>query len=660
MEIPLLKDFVVICGLAIGVLLVCHRIRVPLIVGFFLTGVLCGPHAMGLVTNTHEVEILAKIGIVLLLFMVGVEFSLKKIFAYKRYFFLGGLLQVGLTVCVGYGVAQFLERPQGESLFLGFLLSLSSTAIVLRLLHARMEGRSPHGRLITGILIFQDVIVVPMMLMIPFLAGSQEMGELSPLFLLGKGVLLVMAVFVAAEFVVPRLLHHIARTRSRELFLMTLLVICFLVAGIADWMGLSLSIGAFLAGLIVSESEYSDQALGDVLPIQDLFTSFFFVSVGMLLDIHFVLDHPFMIALVVLGIMAMKFSIIALVGVVIGTPLRTVLLASFALCQVGEFSFVLAKTGWEYGLGSEFNYQLFLSVALFTMGFAPSLIQVAPKLVDWIMRAPIPHALKTGLKPLPQKEVPLHEGHVLIIGFGVSGKQMAHACRNLSIPYLILEMNPETVHRERLNGEPIHFGDATHDVVLKHANIHKAKALSISINDPVAHFRIVETARKLNPDLYILTRTRYLEEIEPLHALGANDVIPDEFGSSIEMLACILRHFHTPRDEIESFIKTIRSKGYRDLQTAHGGESPFLTMNLEGDEMQMETLRLSPDSSLCHQTLVQINLRKKWGLTLVMIKRNGHTITDIEASTELLPGDYLVFIATPTHLDAAKKELFSL
>ncbi len=306
MDIPLLPEIVMIFLLSIAVLLFCHRIHLPNVVGFLLTGMLCGPHAFGLIQDEAEGQILAQMGIVLLLFTVGMEFSFKRIFEYRRYFFIGGLLQVGLTVVAGFAINWVMGCCPGQSLFFGFLVSLSSTAIVLRVLDDKHESDTPYGRLVVGVMIFQDIIAIPMLLLIPFLSGVEKVMDPEELLSAGKGFLVLIGVLVCAKKLVPALLHQIAKTRSRELFLMSVMTVCFAVAWVTASVGLSLTLGAFLAGLIISESDYRTEAIGDVLPFQDIFTSFFFVSIGMLLDLRFVVQQPFTILFVTFAVLAFK------------------------------------------------------------------------------------------------------------------------------------------------------------------------------------------------------------------------------------------------------------------------------------------------------------------------------------------------------------------
>jgi len=573
MELPLLKDIVIIFALSIAVILFCHRLKIPAIVGFLLTGILAGPHGLGFVKAPEDVETLATIGIVLLLFTVGMEFSLTKIFEYKRYFLIGGTVQVFTIVLAGFIIGLCLGRPIGESIFLGCLLSLSSTAIVLRVLEEKAESDTPHGRLTTGVLIFQDVIAIQMMLLTPMFAGSGALIDQNFILTSSLGfVILAGSLFIAYK-IIPKLFYYIAKTRSRELFLLTVLTICFSVAWLTSSIGLSLSLGAFLAGLIISESEYRHEAIGDVLPFQDVFTSFFFVSIGMLLDVNFFLAQPIFIIFIAAAILLLKIFAAGIAALVLGLPLRTAVLTGIALCQIGEFSFVLAKNGFQLGLGNDYLYQLFLAVSLITMGVTPTLIAKSHAIADHILKLPFPDILKTGLYPEDPQNKTTHAGHIVIIGFGPNGRNLAHAAAEAKVPYLILEMNPETVKIEKMNNEPIYFGDATHESVLKHVNIESASIVAVVINDYIASCRIVEVIRKINPEIYIIVRTHYLKQIHAMYQLGANDVIPDEYGSSVEIFTRVMNLFKIPSEQIEKTVNNVRIKSYEKLKSLYSNSS---------------------------------------------------------------------------------------
>jgi CPA2 family monovalent cation:H+ antiporter-2 len=563
MEVPIIRDIVIIFALSIAVLLTCHRLKLPSVVGFLITGVLCGPHCLGLISKLDDVEKLATIGVVLLLFTIGMEFSVGNIIKYKAYFFGGGLIQVIGTIIATAFIADFgLGKPLGEAIFIGFLLALSSTAIVMRVLEEKGETESPHGRLTLGILIFQDIIAVPMMLLIPLLAGQGEeiaMGHVINFF---KGIIVLFVMAIVAFRGVPKLLYYVARTKKHELFLVSLFTICFAVAWMTSSLGLSLSLGAFFAGLVISESEYSDEAVGNVLPFQEIFTSFFFVSMGMLLDLKFVMEQPFLILFLAFTVIAIKATVGAIAALTLGMSMRSAVMAAVAISQIGEFSFVLANSGMEHGLISDFNYQLFLSVSLVTMTIAPSLIDLSDKLAEVVKKVPLPKRL-VARQDLMVKEV--HQEHVIIVGFGLRGRHLARAAKEFKIPYQILEMNPEIVKLEQANGEPIHFGDPSHDAVLMHIGIKHAKTMAVVINDAVATKRIIRLARELNPTLYIITRTPAIADVAKMFQIGADDVVADEFGSSLEIFTRVLQKSEVPKEEIARQAEIVKREGYQIL-----------------------------------------------------------------------------------------------
>ncbi len=571
MQVAILNDILIIFALSIVVLLLCHRLRIPATVGLLVTGVLAGPHGLRLVKAVHEVEILSEIGVILLLFAIGIEFSLKRLSRIKKPVLLGGSLQVTLTTLAVMLLARpFLTTP-GESIFVGFLVALSSTAIVLKLLQEKGEVDSPHGNTTLAILIFQDVIIVPMMLFLPILAG-QTQSVLSTLGLLVlKGVGIILLVIIGARYLVPKLLFLVARTRIPELFLATVLVICLTVVWLTARLGLSFALGAFLAGLIVSDSEYSHHALGNIIPFRDVFTSFFFVSIGMLLNVRFCLQEPLLIGGIALAVFLVKSLVGGLVTFVIGLPLRTAILVGLGVSQLGEFSFILSKSGVHYGFLSGDAYQIFLAVAILTMAATPFIIGLAPKMADLVLKLPLPGRMKTRCVSCSiENRHEKAQGHLIIIGFGLTGKNIAQTAKLAGIDYLIIGMNAQRVREEQARGEPIFYGDASQESVLQHANIKNANTVVIAINDPAAARRITALARRINPEIYIIVRTRYIIEMEMLYRLGADEVIPEEYETSVEIFTRVLSKYEIPREEIDRFVAEIRASGYQMFRGPSG------------------------------------------------------------------------------------------
>ncbi|MBI3015982.1 MAG: cation:proton antiporter [Candidatus Tectomicrobia bacterium] len=645
MEMPLLKAIVIIFGLSLVVIFICQRFRVPAVVGFLLTGVLAGPHGLGLIGEVREVETLAEVGVVLLLFTIGIEFSLKNLLQVKKSVLAGGSLQVVLTFLAAALIAGRFGHPWGESIFIGFLISLSSTAIVLKILQERAEVDSPHGRTSVAMLIFQDVIIVPMILFTPLLAGKSGNFGLALLVLLAKGVAIILLVALAAKWVVPYILHQVARTRVRELFLLSVVVLCLAVAWVTSSLGLSLALGAFLAGLIISESEYSHQAFGNVLPFRDVFASFFFVSIGMLLDVGFLLARPQVIGLVALGVMALKAVIAGLATALLGFPLRTAILVGLTLSQVGEFSFILSETGVRHGLLSGDVNQLFLAVSVVTMAATPFVIALAPAVAESVLRLPLP--ARSGFSPAGAARAAGIKDHLIIVGFGLVGKNVARAAKVAGISYLIIEINADTVKNEQTRGEPIYYGDAVHEAVLQHAGIKEARVLVVAISDPAATRHITAIARSLNPRVHVIVRTRYIQEMKPLYELGANEVVPEEFETSVEIFARLLAKYLIPRDDVEKLVAEVRADGYEMFRSL---SRPFYSLSdfkFHFPDVEIGTLRVGEGFPLVGKSLGEVEFRKKLGVTVLAIRRDSEILSSLQGDVKLRANDVLFVLGPP-------------
>jgi CPA2 family monovalent cation:H+ antiporter-2 len=663
MGIPVLQDVLIIFALSMVVLFICHRLHVPAIVGFLLTGLLAGPHGLGLITADKEVEVLAEIGVVMLLFTIGIEFSLKDLIRIKRAVLMGGSLQVLLTLAATFLFSRHFGYGLGESIFAGFLVALSSTAIVLKLLQDRGEIESPHGQTTLGILIYQDIMIVPMILLTPFLAGKAGgLGTVLPL-LLAKAIGIIVLVILSAEYIVPKILYHIARTRSRELFLLSIVVMCLAVAWLTHSMQLSLALGAFLAGLTISESEYSHQALSNILPFRDLFASFFFISIGMLLDIHFLFAKPALIFVLTLGVLLTKSLLGTAAVLLLGLPMRTAILVGLGLSQVGEFSFILSEEGVKHGLLGGEIFQLFLAVSVLTMAATPFIIMLGHRMTEVLLRLPLPEKLKSGLYPLPGltdagKKVNL-KGHLIAVGFGINGRNVTRAARLAGVPYLIIEMNPKTVRVEKEKGEPIYYGDAGQEAVLKYANIKEASIVVLVIADPAATRRIASIARRLNPNVHIIAKTRFLQEMEPLYKLGVNEVIPEEYETSLEIFSRVLTRYLIPRDEIDRFVTEVRSDGYEMFRRHPQDPTTFADLQSYIPDVQINTIRAGAASPVVGRTLSEIELRKKYGVTLLAIRRDKQILSNPGGETKIEANDILVVLAPVEKLVQMSAELIS-
>ncbi len=652
MQIILLQDILVIFSLSVIVLYVCHRLRIAPIVGFLLTGVLTGPHGFGLVRLVEAIDILAEVGVVLLLFTIGLEFSLRNLMRIRKLAFWGGFLQLFLTFAATMVFGRFLGKPYPESIFLSFIFSLSSTAIVMKILQERAEVESPQGHAAMGILIFQDIMVVPIMLFLPLLTGKGENLGFDLAVFLAEGIGIVLLVRIGSMKVVPWILLQITRTRIPELFILGAILICLAVAWLTHLIGLSLALGAFLAGLVISESDYSHSIIGNVLPFRDVFTSFFFVSIGMLLDLRFLIQNPGLILLLTLGGVLSKSFFAGIAVGIVGLPLRTMVLVGMTLAQVGEFSFILSKSGLESGLLPPDMYQTFLAISILTMALTPFLIAHAPAVADLIYRLPLPRAVKQGSFRLQGPARVKEKNHLIIVGFGLNGRNISRAAKTSGIPYLVVEVNPDTVREERAKGEPIYFGDATQEAVLRHLHIRDARILVIVINDPAATRRITELARRLSPQIHIIVRTRFLREMEPLYQLGANEVIPEEFETSVEIFSRVLGKYLHPRGEIEKFVAEIRSEGYEMFRTLSREATACTNLAHCLPDIELVSFRIEPKAPITGRTIGELEMRKKHRVTILAIRRGSDFIYNPDPHSHLRENDLLIAMGKPEDIAA--------
>ncbi|MCH7897390.1 MAG: cation:proton antiporter [candidate division NC10 bacterium] len=653
-ELGFLKDLVLVFGVSTLVVFLFHRLRQPTIVGFLVSGVLVGPYGLSLIADVHQVELLAEIGVVLLLFTIGLEFSISKLNQMRWLVLGGGSLQVLGTILLIGGGAWLFGLPPAQAVFFGFLLALSSTAIVLKILMDRGEIDSPQGRFAVGMLLFQDVCVVPLMLLTPLLSGKTATGPVAILLVLGKVALTVTLIFFLSRLLVPRLLFQVVKMRSPEIFIISIILICLGTAWATSQIGLSLALGAFLAGMVIADSEYSHQTMANILPLRDSFMGLFFVSVGMLMNLGTLLTHPLEVAGTLLAILIGKTVVVVGSVLVLGYPLRVAALVGCALAQVGEFSFVLSRVGWEWGLITPELNQYFLSAAVISLLLTPFAIQLSPKLADRIGRLRgverwFPGRSFEELKP---ERVQLRD-HVIIVGYGPTGGNLSRVLKATQVPYCILELNGETVRRMRAKGEPIYYGDVASQEVLKHLGIQHARSLVIAISDPASIRRATRLARDLNPHLYILVRTRYEVEIDELYRLGANEVIAEEFETSIELFARVLRRYHLPRSVIGEQVEKVRQEKYemlRQFQAPPLGQSDVTRLFAQ---VEMETYLTREAGSTTGKTIGELHIRHRTGASVVAVIQDGRIIANPGPEHRIAAGEVLVLVGNRQQVEQA-------
>lgn len=574
----MLEELAVVATVAVFVTVALARLNLPTVAGLLAAGALVGPHGLSLAPSVKAIEALAEVGVVLLLFSIGLELSLARLRDIFQQVALGGLIQVGLTTAVACGVSFLLGEPLGRSVFYGFAFALSSTAIVLRALGERRELDAPHGRFIVGTLVFQDLCVVPMVLVVPMLAsldGVARPGEVATqlsgtqaaatLFLaLGKAVVVVVVLVALARVLVPRLLDAVDASRSREVFLLAILGLCIGTAWLTSLAGLSLALGAFLGGMLVADTQYGHRAMGDILPLRDTFVSLFFVSLGMLFDVRIVLAQPVLVAALVLGFILGKGLLATLAAIAMRFPARAAWLAGVGLAQFGEFGFVLTRLAGDTGLVDESHTAPLFAAGILSMFVTPLVVRIAPHITAGErLLAPLERAM--GVASIDQADEPSAGGHaslrdhVVLVGLGVAGMHAAASLETAGVRFVALELNAENVRRGRAAGLPAYYGDATSDEALAHAHVADARMVVLLMNDAKGARRIVDTLRRVAPEVPVLSRTRYLAERADLLTLGAHSVVVEEVEGAARVIERMLRTFGTDEVVVATTLRNLRS-----------------------------------------------------------------------------------------------------
>jgi CPA2 family monovalent cation:H+ antiporter-2 len=652
---PLLDELAIIASLAVLVTVILARLRLPTVTGLLAAGALVGPFGLGLVRSVSAIEVLAEVGVVLLLFSIGLEFSLARLRDIMRQVAVGGALQVGLTTVATVLVARALGQPWGRGIFYGFVMALSSTAIVLRALGERRELDAPHGRFIVGTLIFQDLCVVPMVLVVPLLGGGQDpvAATLAVGLAMVKATAVVVGTVVVSRYAVPRLLARVDASRSREIFLLAILAMCIGTAWLTAQAGLSLALGAFLGGMVVADTEYGHRAMGDILPLRDAFVSVFFVSLGMLFDVRVVLAMPLRVLALLLGFLVAKGALATFAALAMRFPARVAWLAGVGLGQFGEFGFVLVKLGRASGVITQDAVGPLLAAGILSMFLTPLLVRGAPHFTAGErLLAPLQRLL--GVRSIDEA-LPAQDhlrGHVVIVGYGLAGRLACQALATCAIPCVALELNSENVRRGRALGHPVFYGDATSEEALGHAHLNDARLLVLLMNDPQAAQRVLDTARRVSPEVPVLMRTRYLAEREGLLGLGARDVVAEEVEGAVEVLARMLRASEQPRNVIDACIAAARDGAQTTTRT------PTLPRGSLGSvrgvaEMKVEGARVCEGSPAHGRSAVDLRLRSETGALMVGLRRGDRLLESPDPTAPFEVGDVVYLAGTREAMDRA-------
>jgi CPA2 family monovalent cation:H+ antiporter-2 len=640
----------IVFAVATSIVLLFHRLRQPPIVGFILSGVLIGPYGLAVVSDPGQVSGLAEIGLVLLLFTLGTEFSLAKIRREGLSLLLMGLSQCVLSTLFIFGILHLLGLGWLEALAFGSVASVSSTAIVLKLLQDRKESRSPVGRASTAILLFQDIWVVPLLVFLPLLASSEtasEVGAGSFYQALAKIGILALVVLIAAKVIVPLGLRLVVRTNYRELFVSSVLLLALGLAVLSHDLGLSYALGAFIAGVLLAESDYAHQAVAEIASLRDPLMALFFISVGMLLNLDFFLEHVVLVSFLAVLVFAGKYLSIALSVRALGYDSRFAALVGLYLAQVGEFGFVLITTVRQAGLVSAERADAAISVTLLLMLFTPMAVRYAPRLAPALGRLdPISRILRARVPKGAMAEVQGLHGHVVIIGLGENGLSTALVCKQVGIPVRAVEINQEAVHRAKQQGIDAHYGDASAQPVLEATAVAHARAVVVAINDAAATRRVVLAVRSMRADVPIIVRLHFSAELERFAEDMDVELVIGEIESGVELVARVLRLHAVPDTAIASAVSSIAADRYRSLRQFVPGGMEISALRDWLSVFSLESVTLSESSPLAQRTLEEIQLRAKTG-ALVVAVIDEHSALSIPGPGHVLGAGETLYIAGP-------------
>ncbi|MCS7209190.1 MAG: cation:proton antiporter [Fimbriimonadales bacterium] len=563
----LAESILLVIGVSIVIVALFQRLRLPSIVGFILTGALIGPYGLGWVSEVEAIKLLAELGVALLLFSLGVEFSIDRLIQLRHYVLRAGLTQVGLTVAVCALGAGLLGFTLAQALALGMIISLSSTAVGVKILKQREELDSTHGRFAVGVLLFQDIMAPIFMATLPFVVQLQEQGMSVVGMKLLVTLLGIVGVYFAARVIVPTLLRWMVASETREIPVLGSLFVALLMSYVTQSLGLSPALGAFVAGVIISETPYSHQITANIIPFRDSFLALFFISVGMLVDLPYLQASWAPTLAWTVGLMAFKSLLVLGVALAIRRPLRVGLLAGMVLANIGEFSFVLLGQAREArllpsellnGLVAGTSLSILLTPILLATTY--QVLARATRRAHWLSH------IRAKREAHPELD-----DHIIIVGFGLNGRNLASLLRELNEPFVVVEMNGALVREAQRQGVPVIYGDAAHPEIMHAAGVERARAVVIAVSDPISARYTVRTIRELNPDVYVIVRTRYMAEIEPLYAAGATDVVPEEFETFIEIAGRIMRLLGVDNEQRLQLMNQCRARHYQRLQETKEG-----------------------------------------------------------------------------------------
>lgn len=645
-------QLIIILGFSIPVIYIFNKIKLPSIIGFLITGIIIGPFGLKLIDDMAGIQLMAEIGVAFLLFTIGIEIRLSRFLKHLSEILLTGGLQILCTFFVGMIIGFTMQLSISQSIFIGFILVHSSSALILKILKDRDDEASPQGRISIGVILFQDMMVVPMMLLIPFLAGESGPDALMIIWKLVKSILIIVVILVAARYVIPRVLERLVNMNMRDVLVIASVVITMGIAGITESLGLSLAIGAFLAGLALSDTDFTHQIISDISPFRDVFLSVFFVAFGMILNLDFLRENPDYIILISLIIIMIKATIVFGLVKLLKYPLRVALLSGVLLSQIGEFSFVLASQGFKNNIISNDIYQTFIGASVLTFIVTPLLTS----LVYYLL------ARKNIFDPT-QRDVKLDErvpvsNHVIICGMGLNGRNLVKVLKDTAINYVIIDLNFQKIKKSKSKGDKnTIWGDASSVEILRRANVEAARVMVIAISDRFLTKSCLSNAKAIHPNLHVIVRTKYVADIEDLLAMGADDVIPEEFETSIQIFSRVLKMFHIPNSIILAQGNIIRNKSYGVFREVRYTQEAFDQISQILAQGTIETYYIAAKNPIIGRSIRDVNLKAKSGAMIINIIRNNQTITNPPSDFVLQAADQLILFGSHDAIDLGLKIL---
>ena len=656
MEHTTLRSILILLAVAVLVVAALRRVKLPAVIAYLFTGLLVGPHGLGWIQDTADTRDLAEFGVVFLLFTLGLEFSLPKLLVMRRAVFLLGGMQVLLTTLGTAAMAWLFGAPVPVAIVLGGAFAMSSTAIVAKQLAEQSELNLQHGRLSIAVLLFQDLAVIPFLILIPALThGSGTAIADGLLWSFLKGALAFIAILGAGRLFLRPLFHQIASARSAELFTIAVLLVTLAAAWSTAALGLSLALGAFLAGMMLAETEYRHQVDADIRPFRDILLGLFFVTVGMLLNPHIVARHWWLLILSVAALMLFKTALVALLSRVLGADRGAALRTGLVLAQGGEFGFALLTLGLTAGIVRAPLAEFGLAVIVLSMIVSPLLIRANHTIVARIFPDTDADERDRLQHDIGQHQIHA-EDHVLIVGYGRVGQNVARFLEPEGFAFVALDLDPVRVKRAREAGDPVYYGDGTNPAILKAAGVERARAVVISYFQVPTALKILEHVKKFRPDVPVLVRTRDDVDLDKLMQAGATEVIPETMESSLMVASHLLHLLGIPMSKILRKIQDVRSHRYSLLRSVFRGQDALPMETSHAFREQLYTVTLNAGSHAINKTIGELNL-KAAQVVVTALRREGVVGRQPSADTLLKEGDVLVLWGTPEDLESSEEKL---